>query len=87
MDVVSSSDLHSRLTPGSNANSNLSISPFLIPNSRIVHGKAFPLGLQLNGSGSIDIDQALDVIRELAKDDTFKDFLRARKFEFLMNGK
>lgn len=61
-------------------NGQLTVTPFDIPNSRIVHGEKFPLGLELKSvDASVNIDTAVQKIEELAQAGAFQDLLANRK--------
>lgn len=61
-------------------NGQLTVTPFDIPNSRVVHGKKFPLGLELKSENAIvDIDTAIQKIEELVQEGVFRELLTDRK--------
>ncbi|KAF1847346.1 taud/tfda taurine catabolism dioxygenase [Cucurbitaria berberidis CBS 394.84] len=60
---------------GRPSSSQLSVTAFDIPNSRIVHGEKFPLGLELKSKDTVDIDTAIQKIEELSQAGAFKDLL------------
>ncbi|KAF2495042.1 taud/tfda taurine catabolism dioxygenase [Lophium mytilinum] len=56
--------------------SDLTLEVFDIPDSRIVHGKAFPLGLHpKDGAVPADIDSAVGYLENIAKTGTFRSLL------------